>query len=480
MKSNWIKWIALGLTAGMLSVQVPAVAYAEELTDIDVTEEVQEPTTDDKETPDIISEDDEFENDIHTAPAAYNVESTDDADDSNEDITEIQLFINAGPGSWRRTNGHWWYRFEDGSYAKNALYTIGDSNYAFDQSGWMVTGWYKKVFNGEDYWFYLESNGKMHFSWLKLGTKWYYLHPDGGYMISNTRANLFGVSYAFNADGSMCTGWYKEILSDGYTLWYYYKMDGSQHRGWLKLGTTWYYLNEEYSGHMISDVRTKIGGFTYRFKEDGAMCVGWFKKLWANGSIDWYYYDSNGHEITRWMKINGKWYFFNDDPSMGDPWMYADTWAEIDGVDYKFNPDGSLYTGWYKHVWENGSIDWYYYDSNGKTHYGWLKLGTTWYYMSPRDGSMVYDTMEWIDDHRYLFNPNGSMYVGWYKDVWNNDSIDWYYFDANGMGHNGWLQHKNAWYYCTDGLMIQNEVIKIGNSYCQFDSNGKWLGYVNR
>ena len=43
MKRNWIKWIALGLTVGMLGIMVPAVAHAEEATDSVITEEVQEP-----------------------------------------------------------------------------------------------------------------------------------------------------------------------------------------------------------------------------------------------------------------------------------------------------------------------------------------------------------------------------------------------------------------------------------------------------
>ena len=41
MKRNWIKWIALGLTVGMLGIMVPAVAHAEEATDSVMTEEVQ-------------------------------------------------------------------------------------------------------------------------------------------------------------------------------------------------------------------------------------------------------------------------------------------------------------------------------------------------------------------------------------------------------------------------------------------------------
>ena len=53
MKCNWIKWIALGLTVGMLGIMVPAVAHAEEATDSVITEEVQEPVTEEEVTPDV-------------------------------------------------------------------------------------------------------------------------------------------------------------------------------------------------------------------------------------------------------------------------------------------------------------------------------------------------------------------------------------------------------------------------------------------
>lgn len=62
MKRNWIKWIALGLTVGMLGIMVPAVAHAEEATDSVITEEVQEPVTEEEVTPDVPSDDPKLRN----------------------------------------------------------------------------------------------------------------------------------------------------------------------------------------------------------------------------------------------------------------------------------------------------------------------------------------------------------------------------------------------------------------------------------
>lgn len=31
----------------------------------------------------------------------------------------------------------------EGTYAQNGIYTISGIDYAFDQNGWMVTGWYQ-------------------------------------------------------------------------------------------------------------------------------------------------------------------------------------------------------------------------------------------------------------------------------------------------------------------------------------------------
>ena len=116
-----------------------------------------------------------------------------------------------------------------------------------------------------------------------------------------------------------------------------------------------------------------------------------------------------------WLKIGGKWYFLNNDPDDDDGWMYSDCWSDIDGACYRFDTSGAMHIGWYKHIFSDGTYDWYYYNSDGKEQRGWLKLGTKWYYLDTNDGWMYRDGVEIIDGINYGFDANGVMLTGWCK-----------------------------------------------------------------
>jgi len=56
--------------------------------------------------------------------------------------------IGAKSGEWRKSNGLWWWRWADGSYAKSEFLTIKNVTYYFDSEGWMETGWRSLAANG--------------------------------------------------------------------------------------------------------------------------------------------------------------------------------------------------------------------------------------------------------------------------------------------------------------------------------------------
>lgn len=69
----------------------------------------------------------------------------------------------ASPGGtfteqWIKDNVGWWYRFSDGSCAKNGWLLINNVWYCFDASGYMRTGWIQAA-NGV--WYYCDSSGAM-------------------------------------------------------------------------------------------------------------------------------------------------------------------------------------------------------------------------------------------------------------------------------------------------------------------------------
>jgi len=164
-------------------------------------------------------------------------------------------------GSWVKDSVGWWYRCADGvTYLKAGWFTINGSEYQFGPSGYMMTGFLKRV-SGE--WVYADPEGALVGGWVRDGVyggpHWYYLDP---------------------ATKVMRTGWLFERCS-----WYYLGASGNMHTGWITYGSSWYYLDST-----------------------GAMRTGWF-----NQGGTWYYLGSDGVMLTGVQKINGRAYTF--DPS---------------------------------------------------------------------------------------------------------------------------------------------------------------------
>ena len=118
----------------------------------------------------------------------------------------------AGAGRWiTSTRGTWW-RYDDGTYPKNARLRIDGKVYRFDARGYVVTGWSRV----DGKWSYFGADGAQAFGWTKIRGAWYYLDPSTGVV----------------------------------------------HTGWLKDGDHWYYLTR--SGAMVTGVHW-IDGTRYEF-----------------------------------------------------------------------------------------------------------------------------------------------------------------------------------------------------------------------
>lgn len=224
-------------------------------------------------------------------------------------------------GYWvRSTNGKWWFKYEDGTYAVGVLWIeTGDSYepYYFDRSGWMVTGWYREA--GK--WFYSKSSGVLARGWQKVQGKWYYLNP---------------------ADGAMQTGW-QEIGGK----WYRLNSSGAMQTGWQKIGGEWYYLNG--SGDMATGWK-KLAGKWYYLKDSGAMATGW-----QQIESKWYHLDASGvMSSSRWVE---NYYVY------GSGVMATNTWIGK----YYVGSDGKWIPGYNANNAGNGST--VYWVDNGKVYH---------------------------------------------------------------------------------------------------------------
>lgn len=223
------------------------------------------------------------------------------------------------------------------------------------------------------------------------------------------------------------------------------------------------------------------------------------KEGWQEENNNWRFYEHN-KPVTNWKKIQGKWYYFNNDGNR----LINTT---FDG--YVFNKDGVMAENGWNFI--NGK--WYFASSSGKISQNkWEKIGGAWYYFD-KDGIMLSNTT--FDN--YLLTKSGAMATnGWEKidqnwyyatssgkisqDKWEKVNGSWYYFDKKGimlssttfkgylfnnsgaMAENSWVKIKDTWFYANaSGKFVQNKWEKISGSWYSFAQDGamladKWSG----
>ena len=167
--------------------------------------------------------------------------------------------VNPEGGHWVKDSVGWWYACADGaSYLKGGWFTINGRDYQFGPSGYMATGFLKRM-NGQ--WVYADSDGALVSGWVKDGGQWYYLDPASHVMATGWVADR-GSWYYLTGNGAMAIGW----VNDGGT-WYFLNASGKMATGWVKDRGTWYYLAP--SGAMLTGTHV-INGRTYLFDDSGA------------------------------------------------------------------------------------------------------------------------------------------------------------------------------------------------------------------
>ena len=204
------------------------------------------------------------------------------------------------------------------------------------------------------------------------------------------------------------------------------------------------------------------------------------KEGWQEENNNWRFYEHNKH-VTNWKKIQGKWYYFNNDGN-----RLSNT--TFDG--YVFNKDGVMAENGWNFI--NGK--WYFASSSGKISQNkWEKIGGSWYYFN-KDGIMLSNTTinsylltnsgamaenKWvlIDKHWYFANSSGKIS----QNKWEKINGIWYYFNKTGiMSSNQW---QGNYYLKSSGAMADNEWIfdKNYNSWFFLKRGGmyaskEWIG----
>lgn len=178
--------------------------------------------------------------------------------------------------------------------------------------------------------------------------------------------------------------------SDGYTLkTIEQNVDGNW--DFLEVGGPARYRTRSYDG-MVGYIRPDY---------DKAEAVVELAKGWVKDSTGWYYrYDNGDYAKSKWEKINGSWFRFND-----DGYALENSWYQDEQGRYFW-----LKSGGYMAVgWEKVGDFWYYFENNGAMKTGWIPYFDKWYYCIPENGAMVSKEVRKIDGKYYYFNSNGEM-----------------------------------------------------------------------
>ncbi len=247
-------------------------------------------------------------------------------------------------------------------------------------------------------------------------------------------------------------GWVEE---DG--VWRFYEeADYYVTDSWKKYGDDWYYLNED--GEIATD--TKIDN--YYVDADGKRISNqWITETndnyWDSPDAPeyfWHYYDRNGKSVeSKWQKIDGEYYYFDDQGQMlsGKVEIGNDTYYLGD------ENDGAMKTGWVQLV--NDSDD--------------PEESLSWYYFE-KDGTMVNNQVDKKINGSYYTFTEGEMQTGWYElpvtstpseaaENTENTSADGYqYYLESGARADGWEKIEGIsgiseedelyWFYFKNGV----------------------------
>ena len=123
-------------------------------------------------------------------------------------IAAGSMTAEAKSGTWKQNRKGYYYKYSDGTFAKNEWIKAGKTWYYLNSEGYAQTGW-KKI---KGKWYYFNSNGAMKKGWLKKGGKWYYFGNNG--VMKTGWLKYKGEWYYFNKKGEMVTN----STIDGYFL----------------------------------------------------------------------------------------------------------------------------------------------------------------------------------------------------------------------------------------------------------------------
>lgn len=212
-----------------------------------------------------------------------------------------------------------------------------------------------------------------------------------------------------------------------------------------------------------------------------------------------YYVENGSRVLGSWKKIEGCWYYFDNEGYRYENGSYQLN-IGIDGDEdtawYCFDPNGRMVTGWYRPLLSDAE---YYYQMDGRAAKGMQQIDGATYYFGPRgevQEDFIFRNVEGTCE--YYFGADGKLaaVIDLKRDGWKDASDgSRYYVESGEMLKNCWYRVDKYWYYFgDDGKMLKNTEVELytadkgWNCYrldrdgvmiigWYLDKNLKWFGY---
>lgn len=144
-----------------------------------------------------------------------------------------------------------------------------------------------------------------------------------------------GNSYSFRICSVNSRGGRSTFLTSTEIIYTGIQASGGFQGIWLSNALGWRYVTSADGSSWCARTWKNINGSWYRFDENGYMAKGWF---YDPALSAWYYLKEDGSMATGWEEIQGKYYFFHQEPDARQGVMYANTYSS-DG--YALGEDGA-------------------------------------------------------------------------------------------------------------------------------------------
>ncbi|WP_410537021.1 glucosyl transferase [Streptococcus salivarius] len=355
--------------------------------------------------------------------------------------------VDFGRNRYFELNGEWYYAGNDGAILKGPQ-TIDGVKVYFHQNGMQAKGYFVKDEEDNKSRYYDKDSGALvKNQYFNHNGKWYYADAEGN--ILKGSQTIDGVHVYFDSYGVQA----KDTVLDGY---YYDKDSGARKElprdQFIKIGDDLYYLS---SNGRTGEIN--IDGKDYYIAQYGRVLRGSFNVYQQPP----YYDDETGEAVkkTGFVKSYGRWYYLEENGKK------AKGFKEIDGKLYYFsnNPMNKYET----HEQVRGQLarPYFYISFPNRAE------DNPTYYFDAETGVAVTNQFVYTDGHWYYFGNDGKALL--FDQVINGQHL---YFDYEGKQVKGDFvtDYKGTRYYDENsGELVTNQTRTINGVTYHFDKNGR-------